>query len=364
MSLRNLVMVVMVFMVIMTQPVYADEIEAVYDATSVEPLDAETMLAADTVANESVLLDNLATDGQAAQNTPGTAITTDQPEETIESMSPVIEASLITSNAQVGPGFINLPFVEETVSEPGELIWMGWTVFESGDESYAQTGGDGGHAFGRFQFDSRYDLAGFLQKCINYDVAYARFGQFITTKSGQTVMRTRSGLSEVWKQIYSERPDEFSLLQIEYAAETYYYNVKMALLNMYGINIDEYSPVLKGTMWSIALRDGNNVHAMRRYNNLRTVVDTYVPGIDEETWLRAIYAAETARHPSQSGRWSNKQLNAALSALSQYQQIEVASNSLAEFEVIVQRKEENTIIVDGADRGAFLFFQLFFAFSS
>ena len=116
-------------------------------------------------------------------------------------------------------------------------------------------------------------------------------------------------------------------------------------------------------MWSIALRDGNNVHTMRRYNNLRTVVDTYVPGIDEETWLRAIYAAETARHPSQSGRWSNKQLNAALSALSQYQ-VEVVSNGLAEFEVIVQRKEENTVIVDGADRGAFLFFQLFFAFSS
>ena len=103
---------------------------------------------------------------------------------------------------------------------------MGWTVFESGDESYAQTGGDGGHAFGRFQFDSRYDLAGFLQKCINYDETYARFGQFITTKSGQAVMRTRSGLSEVWKQIYSERPDEFSLLQIEYAAENYYYNVR------------------------------------------------------------------------------------------------------------------------------------------
>lgn len=352
--LKNFMMmaVIMVFMAVPSKPTYANEAGAIQVVT-VEPLDAENVFTVNAVSEDATLV-GLVTDGQEAQNTPETAITVDQLEETAEPTTPVIEA-LAVSNTQVGPGFINLPLVEEVVDEPGEVVWMGWTVFESGDESYAQTGGDGGHAFGRFQFDSRYDLAGFLQKCINYDETYARFGQFITTKSGQVAMKTRSGLNAVWKQIYNERPEEFSLLQIEYAAETYYYNVKEALLAMYGINIDEYSPVLKGTMWSIALRDGNNVHAVRRYNNLRTVVDTYVPGIDEETWLRAIYAAETARHPNQSGRWSNKQLNAALSALSQYQQIELAANELMEFEVIVQRKEENTIIVDGADGGAFLF---------
>ena len=57
MSLRNLVMVVMVFMVIMTQPVYAEENEAVYDSTSVEPIDAENMKTPNKVSIESGFVD-------------------------------------------------------------------------------------------------------------------------------------------------------------------------------------------------------------------------------------------------------------------------------------------------------------------
>ena len=55
----------------------------------------------------------------------------------------------------------------ETVYE--DEIWMGWTIFESGNVSYGQAGGDGGKAYGRYQFDYRYALADFLAYVMEED---------------------------------------------------------------------------------------------------------------------------------------------------------------------------------------------------
>ena len=47
-------------------------------------------------------------------------------------------------------------------------IWTGWASCESGSEGGRSAGSDGGHAFGLFQFDDRYEsLYRFLQHCLD-----------------------------------------------------------------------------------------------------------------------------------------------------------------------------------------------------
>lgn len=208
-------------------------------------------------------------------------------------------------------------------------IWTGWTVFESGEEDWYSAGGDGGHAYGRYQFDIGYDFVNFLKECVAEDgEGYSLFNRYIAisriTKGrggnealmeNEPLLDARSELSDVWRQICNEKGEEFFDKQTSFAAGIYYYPVKGKLLSVYNINLDEYGPALKGTVWSIAVRDGSNVSRNQEYNNLRAVTSTYKKGISEEEWLNAIYDVETQRHPSQSQRWDREQRMAALDAL-------------------------------------------------
>lgn len=204
-------------------------------------------------------------------------------------------------------------------------IWTGWTVFESGSEGWGQAGGDGGHAYGKYQFDIGYDFVNFLNFCLsNNSEVYSPFQKFVSmsqiTKQtdrmeNKPLLNAREELSSVWKQICSEQGESFYQLQTDFAAGLYYYPVKSKLLSVYGINLDDYGAALKGTVWSIAVRDGNNVSRNSVYNNLRAVTDGYKVGISEEEWLNKIYDLETQRHPSQSKRWHVEQRAAALDVL-------------------------------------------------
>lgn len=207
-----------------------------------------------------------------------------------------------------------------------EEIWTGWTVFESGSDGWYSAGGDGGHAYGRYQFDIGYEFVNFLQYCLNEDAgAYAPFAKYVamseitagrngneSVMENQPLLDARDELSATWKQICDEQGQDFFDLQTEFAAGIYYYPVKSKLMSIFGINLDDYGPALKGTVWSIAVRDGSNVSRNQTYNNLRAVTSTYVEGIDEDEWLNAIYNMETERHPSQSQRWNVEQRQAAL----------------------------------------------------
>lgn len=208
-------------------------------------------------------------------------------------------------------------------------IWTGWTVFESGSEGWYQTGGDGGHAYGRYQFDIGYDFTNFMRECVSADSeGYAGFNKFIAMSritagrngnakimENKPLLEARSELSEVWKRICNEQGEDFFNLQTDFASGVYYYPVKSKLMAVYGINLDDYGPALKGTVWSIAVRDGSNVSRNQEQNNLRAVTGTYRSGIDEREWLNLIYDAETERHKSQSQRWNIEQRAAALDVL-------------------------------------------------
>lgn len=205
-------------------------------------------------------------------------------------------------------------------------IWTGWTVFESGSEGWYQTGGDGGHAYGRYQFDIGYDFTEFMKQCVSVDgEGYSGFSKFIAMSritagrngnmkimENKPLLEARGELSEVWKQVCNEKGEDFFTLQTDFASGIYYYPVKSKLMAIYGINLDNYGPALKGTVWSIAVRDGSNVSRNPEQNNLRAVTSTYKTGIDEKEWLNLIYDAETERHKSQAQRWSIEQRAAAL----------------------------------------------------
>ena len=91
---------------------------------------------------------------------------------------------------------------------------------------------------------------------------------------------------------------------------SYYLPAQRGMLSNYGINIKEYSPALRGTIWSLAIRNGATVSKDNTKNGLRSATSTYSPGIDEREWLSKIYEAEARRHPSQRNRWETEQLAA------------------------------------------------------
>lgn len=225
----------------------------------------------------------------------------------------VDDATVVATAQALAADVDGLAFIS-TVYED-EPIWTDWTRHESGTISYRQTGGSGGASYGRYQFDKDSALPRFLQYCINTgDEIYASFAQFIDVSGKKPRMVTTSGLSDVWIMICDARGEAFYSLQTAYALQTYYAEVKADLLDLYGINLSDYSAVTQGSVFSIAIRDGNSVSLQRSKNNLRSVTDTYVAGINELDWLCAMYDAEARRHPTQVKRWGNAQKNEAISA--------------------------------------------------
>ena len=210
---------------------------------------------------------------------------------------------------------------------PGGTVWTGWTVFESGRERFNLAGSDGGYAYGCYQFDIGYSLVDFLKFCVSYNQAhYGAFQQFIDMSSiesgyrketdtkpsmiNQPLYSNRASLINAWHAAYMNYPDEFAGLQSRTAYEAYYLPAQRGMLSNYGINIKEYSPALRGTIWSLAIRNGATVSKDNTKNGLRSATSTYSPGIDEREWLTKIYEAEARRHPSQRIRWGTEQLAA------------------------------------------------------
>ena len=126
----------------------------------------------------------------------------------------------------------------------------------------------------------------------------------------ETVFANGDSLINAWHAAYMNYPDEFAGLQSRTAYEAYYLPAQRGMLSNYGINIKEYSPALRGTIWSLAIRNGGTVSTDNTRNGLRSATSTYSPGSDEREWLTKIYEAEAKRHPSQRKRWGTEQLAA------------------------------------------------------
>ena len=142
-------------------------------------------------------------------------------------------------------------------AEVTDKIWMGWTVRESGKAGFRQVGGDGGKAYGKYQFDYRYALVPFLNECIKYNPdRYAGFGTFAKMKQGDSGLIGNGYLAEQWTFCCDHYAEEFEMLQDRYAYIWYYSEVKRILLEKTGINLDDRSPAVKGSMFSMSIRSG------------------------------------------------------------------------------------------------------------
>lgn len=179
-------------------------------------------------------------------------------------------------------------------------VWLDWTVFESGNAYDSVNSAEG--YYGRFQFATEYCVEDFVHFCQ-------------TENSEHFSMLDLNNLAATWQQAYDAYPQEFALLQDRYAFEHYYLAVRDGLRDLYDINLRDYSEVIRGTAFSIAIRDGRYVSLNSSENNLRAFTDTYYPGISEEEWIAAIYDAEADRHPKQDRRWRDEQKAMALEAL-------------------------------------------------
>lgn len=190
----------------------------------------------------------------------------------------------------------------------GEEIWMGWTIFESGNAGYAQVGGDGGKAYGRYQMDYRYCLPDFLNYAVAADpVKYSMLTKFTEYSAGDEKLKKGQGLELAWMKAYQADPEGFSDLQDQFMYENYYLPGKAALKRK-GIDLDEIGdPVLNGTVYSLSVRDGADE------DGVRAAWQSLSPELTIQQWLAKIYELETTRHPDQSNRWNNEQKVAALS---------------------------------------------------
>lgn len=188
-----------------------------------------------------------------------------------------------------------------------DTVWMGWTIYESGTVGYGQAGGDGGKAYGRYQFDYRYALPDFLKFAYESDSEkYAMLEKYILEPAGSENLLSGNGLGADWLKAYNADKEGFSQLQDEFAYNYYYLPAKQALMGR-GIDLDELNdPVIKGTVYSLAIRDGAND------SGVRAAWQSYDAGISVQEWLSKIYDLESSRHPAQSNRWSVEQKMAAL----------------------------------------------------
>ena len=188
------------------------------------------------------------------------------------------------SHAAIGFGI-------ETVYD--DEIWMGWTIFESGNVSYGQAGGDGGKAYGRYQFDYRYALPDFLAYVMSQDrETYPMLGKYIGYEAGSDKLLSGAGLGEDWVKAFHADREGFSRLQDEFAYNYYYIPARRAMAAR-GIDLDEIDdPAVKGTVYSLAIRDGAND------NGVRAAWQSYHAGDEIDVWLKKMYELEASRHPN------------------------------------------------------------------
>lgn len=199
-------------------------------------------------------------------------------------------------------------------------IWTGWASCESGAEGGRSAGSDHGHAFGIFQFDDRHEsLYNFMAHCLEEDpVAYGDFAYYYETYKSMkdpyiAGSSDLSGMISTWHKAYDADPDRFISLQLDIFQQDYYGPV-LSMCAKRGIDLEDenrYSPVIRGTLWSIGIWAGATEKGVGR------VISRLNAGMTEEEMLNICYSYETA-HLKKSDvfekRWMDTQKGMATQA--------------------------------------------------
>ena len=204
-------------------------------------------------------------------------------------------------------------------------IWTGWVKFESGLEGARSAGADGGAAYGLGQFDENYALWDFVGELLTEDsTKYAAFSELYekykdkTTKISQNSEDTTKMIN-AWWSVYDDDPEGFTFRQIEALIDRYYYPA-VSQMQARGIDITsaDYSPVIRGTLMSIAVWGGQG--------GLSKVVAGLNSSMTESEMLDACYTSTTSELKGTDStyidsfrkRWESTQKNLAAQDYSRY----------------------------------------------
>lgn len=183
-------------------------------------------------------------------------------------------------------GALNLALTERvrhssmplTNGNPSDMLFF--TRYESGTAAYAQTGGDHGRAYGKYQFDYRYSLVPLIRFCYGADpVTFTEFYAFTFLQAGdkrlisgndkaipeadldvETASVQPLDLACAWTAVYNRNPVLFTALQDQFAMNSYYKPAEN-ILKAHGIHMDTRTYVERGAVFSYAVQEGSSVAA-------------------------------------------------------------------------------------------------------
>jgi len=105
-----------------------------------------------------------------------------------------------------------------------------------------------------------------------------------------------ASLVEAWHRVYDADPAGFTNLQISWFAKLYYPAcVRQCAARGIDLNSSNYSPVLRGTLWSICIWAGSG--------GLQKVVDKLEPTMTEQEMLDTCYTEDTASLKTKTARY-------------------------------------------------------------
>ncbi len=209
----------------------------------------------------------------------------------------------------------------------GEKIWMGWTEFESGSIENNHTGygaieKSSQVSYGRYQFHIGFsDLTIFMQRMLEIDSdIYGGFSSFVQYsapdgKGGNPYFSAhKKELVALWKEYSMNGDERFRTTQDEVSYELYYVPTK-EVLRQKGILLENFGPALRGTVWSVAIRDGRLYPNALNSQTYRALVSTYHEGISEKEYIENIMNSQASYHSGDGSRWSVSQKNASFAVI-------------------------------------------------
>ena len=165
----------------------------------------------------------------------------------------LIYSAVAKDESNKAVAFVNTgvnPAVPEGLTEFSYFCW-----YESGGEGlYDAVLGDGGSAFGAYQYDYRYELQPFLNYCIQQDAdTYRPFNAF--TSVPKNTLKGNTDLAATWHMVYAANPEAFSRIQDKYVKKEKYIPVE-SFHKARGLDLSGRPDVIKGLVLSIHNRKG------------------------------------------------------------------------------------------------------------
>ena len=138
---------------------------------------------------------------------------------------------------------------------PGLTEFSYFIWYEAGGEGgYGAVLGDGGRAFGGYQYDYEYELQPFLMYCLVQDpVFYSPFKMY--TQCPKSTLLGNRGLANAWTSVYNKDKEKFSRTQDKFAYEEKYLKVEAFMLG-HGLDLSKRPDVIKGLVTSVHNRKG------------------------------------------------------------------------------------------------------------